>query len=583
VRRQRFFWTILVPIVFAACARSTAAPPPPKSRTLASVHLKEFEANDNPVDDPGSPGELRAIDYAKKYFESLGLQTHVQTVPLVQMIQTSASVDVHGPNGEGLVDSGANGTNFLIWAGQQKEHISLDASVVFAGYGIVAPEYHWDDYKNVNVAGKIVIVLEGSPHTGDRDDLGVLGETHYGTRFYKFAEAARHGAAAILIIHSDPETPWEVIRAEASGAVINIDENAPGVIHRASAEIEGWLSLPAAARLVGLSGLDLRDLVAEAHELAFTPVTLPGFRVRLDMQSTALRYQSHDVIAILPGRTNEYLMMAGRWNRIDPDAWTHTFTRPSSPDPAAAIAAAKAQRLADLADDDGTGAAFTMETAERLVQAHVRPLRGIAFMVTTAMKSGTVGLEYYLANPLPMYPVNKLTALLFLDRGDVTGNSQTIGKVGTDSDGALAQMTREAAIEQGRLVVIDQDVETRFYYTLGQEALTNKGVRVIYLTTRPTAGANGELPHVVTDGTDTPGERPRPADPSRDSELLAAIMLRAANATNWPARTVPPSEPTPAPQPSSPATPLPTPPTAAPTTPPVTPAPTPPESSRSTS
>lgn len=571
---------VLAAAALAACAQSTEKQPERPSHTLAATHLKVFEANDNPVDDPGSDSELRAIAYTKTYFESLGLKTYVQTVPLVQMVQKSATVEVYGPNREALVDPQSNGTNFLVWAGQQKEHISIDAQVVFAGYGIVSPEYHWDDYKNINVAGKIVMVLEGSPHTGDRDDLGVLGETHYGTRFYKFEEAARHGAAAILIIHSDTTTPWEVIRAEASGAVINIDAAAPGVNRQDHAQIEGWLSLPAAARLVGLASLDLATLVQEAHELAFTPVTLPVLRVHLDMQSTALHFQSHDVIAILPGRTNEYMMMAGRWNRIDPDAWTHTFTPPASSDPAAAIAAARAQRIADLADDDGTGAAMTMETAERLVDARAHPLRGIAFMVTTAMKSGTVGLEYYLANPLPKYPVKNLTALLFLDRGDVTGASQTIGKIGTDSDGALSQITRVAAIEQGRLVVIDQDVETRFYYTLSQDTLRSKGVRVIYLTTRPVAATGEELPQVVTDTSDDADSEnaapppPKP-DPSRDAQLLATIMLRAANATNWPARTAPvtaPSGPetTPAsiaspaasaptvPDPATPATPSPT-------------------------
>jgi hypothetical protein len=591
VRYSAVLWIVLAATAVATCARSTETRPERPSRTLASTHLKVFEANDNPVDDPGSDGELRAIAYTKKYFESLGLETHVQTVPLVQMVQKSATVEVYGPNREVLVDPQSNGTNFLIWAGQQKEHISIDAQVVFAGYGIVSPEYHWDDYKNVNVAGKIVLVLEGSPHTGDRDDLGILGETHYGTRFYKFQEAARHGAAAILIIHSDMTTPWEVIRAEASGAVINIDANARGITRQAHAQIEGWLSLPAAARLGSLASLDLPNLVQEAHELAFTPVTLPNLRVHLEMESTALHFQSHDVIAILPGRTNEYLMMAGRWNRIDPDAWTHTFTPPASSDPAAAIAAAQAQRLADLADDDGTGAAMTMETAERLVDARAKPLRSIAFMVTTAMKSGTVGLEYYLANPLPKYPVKDLTALLFLDRGDVTGASETIGKIGTDSDGAMSQITRVAAIEQGRLVMIDQDVETRFYYTLSQDTLRNKGVRVIYLTTRPVAGAGQPLPRVVTDISDAADSEdnappPDPPNPSRDAELLATIMLRAANATNWPARTEPvttpdnstetipstvtsPATPAPtAPGPETPTTPAPTvPPPNAPTLP----------------
>ena len=543
--------TGIAAVLLAACAVSNAPPPPEQSASSAGVHLAKFEADDNPIDDPGSPGEKRAMQYTEAYFKNLGLTTFVQSVPLVEMIPETTSVRLRGPKG-GVMEATGEGARFLLWHGQQKERTSLESEVVFAGYGINSPEYDRDDYKGVNVKGKIVLVLEGSPHTGERDDLGVLGATHYGTRFYKYEEGARRGAAAVLIIHSLPSPPWEVIEAEDSGSVIDIDQAAVSSVIAMRPEVEGWLSGPAAMLWFTAAGLSYEDLVTKSHELAFTPVTIPGIRVILELTSRIERRQSQDVIALLPGQTPEYLMLAGRWNRIDPDAWTHTFTPPTGVVPgtpeaiAASIASARAQKIADLSDDDGTGAAMIMETAQRLVSSGVRPLRGVAFMVTSALKSGTLGLEYYLDHPPAQMPIDKLIALIFLDRADLEGKSRRVGKIGTDSDGALSQITREAAIEQGRLVELDQDVETRFYYTLSQNALEAEGVRVIYLTTLPAEDKSNHLRHVVdVDPQHADLLPPAPPDPSRDAAFLANITTRVANATNWPPRIGPPVAPVP--------------------------------------
>jgi len=541
----------ILAVLVAGCAVSNVPPPPESSESSAGVHLARFEADDNPIDDPGSPGETRAMQYTKEYFEKLGLTTFVQSVPLVEMVPEMTSVRLRGPKG-GVMEATGQGAKFILWPGQQKPRTSLEADVVFAGYGITSPEYTRDDYKGVDVRGKVVLVLEGSPQTAGRDALGVLGRTHYGTRFYKYEEGARRGAAAVLIIHSQPSPPWEVIEAEDSGAVIDIDEASRGSSVVMRPEVEGWLSQPAATEWFTAAGLSYADLVTKSHELAFTPITIPGIRVMLELTSRIERRQSRDVIALLPGQTPEYLMLAGRWNRIDPDAWTHTFTPPVNLIPgtpeyiAASIASARAQKIADLSDDDGTGAAMIMETAQRLVASGVRPLRGIAFMVTSALKSGTLGLEYYLEHPPASLPIDKLIALTFLDRADLEGKSQRIGKIGTDSDGALSQITREAAIEQGRLVELDQDVETRFYYTLSQNALEAKGVRVIYLTTRPAEDEANQLRRVVDPDPEHALLAPAaPPDPSRDAVLLANITTRVANATNWPPRISPPARPAP--------------------------------------
>ena len=166
-------------LVATACGVSKTPPTSDHANSLAARHLQAFRTHDNPIDDPGSPGERRAIEYARTYLQSLGLRTSVQSVPLTAMIPTASTVQIHGPKGD--ITATPAGEGFIVWPGRQSEQVSLDADIVFAGYGIVSPEYQRDDYKGLDLSGKTVLVLEGSPTSGTRDDLGVLGETYYGT------------------------------------------------------------------------------------------------------------------------------------------------------------------------------------------------------------------------------------------------------------------------------------------------------------------------------------------------------------------------------------------------------------------
>jgi len=524
---------LLLVILGGGCAVSNV-PTPRGAHEITTVleHMKEFTADDNPIDDPGSPGEVKAIQYAAAYMKSLGLQTTVQSVPLTQIVPTSVQIQVRGPKGGVINKDSSSSQDFIVWPGQQIDSVSVDAPVVFAGYGIVAPEFTRDDYKTVSVKGKIVVVLEGSPHTGERDDLGDMGETYYGTRYYKFTEAARHGAVAVLIVHTDTTTPWEDIRAEQSGAVVTIDKPATAN-DDPKAQVEGWLSAPAAERLFTFVGVDHQSMYQLARELAFQPIDIPGLTVSFNISSRKSRAVSQDVIAVLPGQSSEYIVLAGRWNRIDPAAWAHLLTPKR------------------IVDDDGSGAATVMEAAAQIVRSGRKPVRTIVFMVTTALKPGIVGLRYYIDHPPAQLPVNRLAALLFLDQADMKGVNQRVGKIGDESDGALSQITREAAIERGRLVEIDPSTEKRFYYKFSQNTLADAGVRVLYLSTKPEDAGKDRVLRQVERQDDVVGvpNAPSPiaiatsADPTRDAELISTITIRVANATNWPPRMEP--KPTP--------------------------------------
>ncbi len=537
----RFLWSGAAAVLAMAVACGTTVVPPAELSDASLQHVTTFEDNDDPFDDPGSAKELRAITYAKDYLESLGLQAFIQKVPLVRMIPGPLSLGVQGPAGT-TMEVGAHDEHFVLWPGRQEERVTLEAEVVFAGYGIVSPEYHRDDYKLMDVTGKIVLVLEDSPQTGDRSDLGVLGQTYYGTRLYKATEAARRGAAGLLIIQGDPGTPWWEIQSAAAGSIIDLDGRLQDKHRSPRSAVEGWISNNAASRLLALAGHDYATAYRHAREMAFQPVALSGVRIAVDMTNEIRHYTSHDAIGVLPGSTQEYVMLAGRWNRLDPTAWAHAFGPQNAVEGEPTVPSASAVTNAnDLPDDDGSGAAVVLEAARRLTTEFPRPRRTIVFMVATALKPGIVGLEHYSEHPPETLPMEQMTALVFLDHGDPLGTSPRVGKIGVNADEALSQVAREAAVEQGRLFELDDHEEKRFYYAFGQTELGRDGVRSLYLTTRPDDDGTARRLRNLARKDRVAGLAPAAMlvptpSLSKDAALLTTLLLRVANATNWPPR-----------------------------------------------
>jgi Zn-dependent M28 family amino/carboxypeptidase len=529
LRRLRVFALLaLVAAFHAACSQPTSPLVLPDLDDRAAEHIEAFAAAEKLGDGPGSEGETMAMEYARQYFEDIGLETSVQSVPLLRMTPMSTSVQVIGPGNVSVFGSDAtDDPNYLIWSGHENEQAAVVGEIVFAGYGIVSPEYTRDDYKGVDVTGKLVLVLEGTPHTADRDDLGVLGETYYSQPFYKFIEAKRHGAAAVIIVHEDVET-WEEARRSDDGSVIDI-ETSPGAIAD-HAVVEGFLS-PAAAEVVfGSAGLDLDTLNHNARELSFQPTTLAGLRAEIEISSTIERLTSHDVIAVQRGQTPELLMLSARWNRLPFDIAT--------------------------GPGGGSGAAVVMETARRLVHMEKvarelgsetpEPRRGVVYMVSSGLAEGIVGLRYYADHPsiLPTsgsekeeLPLDKTIGHIFLDHAAPDQPSHAVGKIGSNSGRVLAHMLRSAAINQRRLVVLDQSAERRFYYSYSQSAFARRGVPTLYLTTPPD---HEYLKPLQADEQTEALAAPEGFD--LDASLLVELLTMMASTTHFP-REPPPLRP----------------------------------------
>jgi Zn-dependent M28 family amino/carboxypeptidase len=507
----------LVAALHAACSQPTFPLVLPDLDDRAAEHIEAFAAAEKLSDGPGSEGEAMAVDYARKYFEEIGLETSVQSVPLLRMTPTSTFVEVIGPDGSAVFTSDATeDPNYLIWSGHENEQAAVLAGIVFAGYGIVSPEYTRDDYKGVDVTGKLVLVLEGTPHTADRDDLGVLGETYYSRPFYKFIEAKRHGAAAVIIVHEEVET-WEEARRSDSGSLVDI-ATSPGAIAD-HAVVEGFLSPTAAGVLFGAAGLDVDILNQNARELSFQPTTLEGLQVDIKISSSIEELTSHNVIAVQRGQTPEWVMLSARWNSLPFDSAT--------------------------GPGGGSGASVVMETARRLVALDPLPMRGVVYTVSSAVAEGIVGLQYFTDHPsIPPapgsdkeeFPLDKTLGHIFLDHAVPDYPSHAVGKIGTGSGRVLAHMLRRAAIGQKRMVVLDQSADRRFYYSYSQSAFARHGVPTLYLTTPPD---NEHLTPLQAD-QQTVSAAVEVFD--LDASLLVELLTMMANTTHFP-RDPPPLRP----------------------------------------
>jgi hypothetical protein len=531
-RRPLTLVALLVTVFAAACTE--AEPFPSDSVEAARRHVTAFAAHDVDGAEPGSDGERRAIEYASQYLDSLGLATTIETIPLVSMVPTAVSVQVRGPDGA-VLDTTSSREHLIVWAGRQEAQVDIDTEVVFAGYGIVSPEYHRDDYKDVDVNGKLVLVLEGSPQTNDRDDLGVLGQTYYGTTHYKFAEAASRGAAGALIVHGDRGTLWSDLQASASGSVLEIDASVTSDDTAPRAEVHGWLARPAADRFFSAAGLDYALLATRAHELAFRPVEVTGVRVALDLTSEVVRRTSYYAMAILPGETSEYVMVSGRWNRLDPEVYTGATL------PLGAPARSTEPAGATPPVDDGSSAAVVLETA-RLAALRPRPQRGVVFLITTALKPGIVALEHFIEAPPATLAVDDMTALIVMDHADLEGTNKRVAMIGIEADEALVQIARGVALSQNRLFERDDSEHKHFYYRFSETAFAEHGIRSIYLTTQPEdAHVARTLEHAAARDAvvGLRGQGPGSASETHDAALLVTITLLVANSTNWPPRLEP--------------------------------------------
>ncbi|MBE7218211.1 MAG: M20/M25/M40 family metallo-hydrolase [Caulobacteraceae bacterium] len=420
---------------------------------------------------PGTLGEARTIAYLTARFKALHLEpggprgSWTQSVPLVR-------TRISAPPVLRVVGMGAP----IVWRQMDQAYVSTvrpvdrvaitSAPMVFVGYGVSAPERGWDDFKGVDLQGKVAVFLVNDPDFEAAPGEPVAGEfggkamTYYGRWTYKYEEAARRGAVAALIVHEAPAAGygWSTVIAP-QGEAFDV-ARAPG--DPKPLLLQGWLQRDAAVALFRRAGLDLDELKARARRADFRPVSLGAARLEASFPVAHTRVESHNVLARLPGATrpSETVMYGAHWDAYgigSPDAQGRTI-RPG-------------------ANDDGLGVAGVLEIARDFASGP-RPERSVVFAVWTAEERGLLGSETYAEHPV--YPLATTVANFTMDILETAGPSRDVVLVGAGQDSLERDLARAAAA-QGRTVTPDAHPERGLFYRADHFSLAKRGVPTLLL------------------------------------------------------------------------------------------------------
>ena len=395
---------------------------------------------------PFTAGETKSINYLKEQFSKLGLKpgngdSYFQEVPMVEIKSTPESKMVFKST-SGTVTANYL-TEFVAGTKRVQPQVNIDHSpLVFAGYGIVAPEYQWNDYAGLDVKGKTVVVMINDPGFADSTLFKGKNMTYYGRWTYKFEEAARQGAAGILIIHdTEPAAyPWSVVRSGWSKSKLQSEEKDN---NSSRAVVEGWISMDIAKMLFKLGG---------QSDALFAAARKPGFKAVDLKQTTSLTISnkikksvSYNVVAVIPGtkRPDENIIYSAHWDHLG-------VGEP-----------VKGDSIYNGAVDNATGEAALLSLAAAFQKLPQKPERSIVFVSFTAEEQGLLGSEYYAKHPV--YPVNKTVADINMDMMGLAGKTRDIVVYGYGQS-ELEDYARVSAEKQGRVIVPDPVPSSGLYY-----------------------------------------------------------------------------------------------------------------------
>ncbi len=335
----------------------------------------------------GQRGGEIAAEYIATQFAEDGLKpagdsgTYFQKVPLVGITTLPETKFEFVPKEERSPAMHLKPADeYVAYDQTQQEHSDVDAEIVYVGYGIAAPEYNWDDYKSVDVRGKVLLMLVNEPPSEDPKFFKGKALTYYGRWTYKFEEAARRGAVGVILAHRQDMAsyPWDVVRNSDSGEKSYLKLEGPGL------KVESWIPWDVAQRLAAASGMDMEKMLADARTREFHPVNL-GTKLKAHMVSRVRNFESNNVLAMLPGSDRNLKDEAVLYTAH----YDHLGIRPEM----------AGDNIYNGAADNATGCGILLELARAYSVAREHPARSIIFAAVTAEEQGLLGSEYLGKHP----------------------------------------------------------------------------------------------------------------------------------------------------------------------------------------
>ncbi|MBW0281844.1 M28 family metallopeptidase [Shewanella xiamenensis] len=459
--------------LLSACSPNSAQPDANSSAALKPVQMNEARFRDdikNLSSDefegraPTTQGEKLTLDYLSKAFAEMGLKgayqgSFLQPVPMVSYTADEAQqVTLAGLPFKYRQD-------LVLSSRHDNGGVNIEnAPLVFVGYGVNAPEYAWNDYQDLDMKGKIAVILVNDPGFARPDSGKFNGKamTYYGRWSYKFEEASRQGALGALLIHdTEPASyPWSVVENSWTGPQQDL------VLSKAEqdsrVQVEGWLTLDTATKLFEKAGLSLPTLMARAAD---SPINLPLEQTaNIAFKNKAEYANSYNVVATLAGsqQADEHILFTGHWDHIGKDD------------------SKEGDKIYNGAMDNASGIAGILEIARQLAdnakQGHGLA-RSVTFIATTGEEQGLLGSRYYAANPI--YPIDKTVAVLNLDSTNIYGKTKDFTIVGKGKS-ELENYLIDAAKQQNRIALGEKNPASGGFFRSDHFSFAKLGVPAVF-------------------------------------------------------------------------------------------------------
>jgi len=541
--RKFVFVTALLPGA-ALLLTSCAAPPKADTNaaealmtpTLVLEHIKKLSSDEFEGRAPGTRGEELSVTYISDEFRKLGLRpgnpdgTYFQRAPLAGISSTTVGGFVINGKRVGVTA----GKDFVGASHRFQENVEVkDSEVVFVGYGVVAPEYGWDDYKGLDVKGKTIVMLVNDPAVPDPADPSKLDErffrgramTYYGRWTYKYEIATAKGAAAAIIIHETGPAgyPFDVVTGSWSGENFDLqsEDNNMGRI-----AVEGWVSLDKAKEIFTAAGLKFDDMKKAATKKDFKPVPLKG-RVSFTVKNQLRKIESRNVVAKVEGSDpklkDEYAIYSAHWDHLGRDTTL------------------QGDQIFNGAIDNASGTGALIELARSFAALKPAPKRSVLFVALTAEEQGLLGAQWYASHPL--YPLNKTLANINMDGMNQWGKTSDIVVIGLGNS-TLDDTLAAAAKEQNRTLVPDAEPEKGFYYRSDHFEFAKKGVPSLYIEPgtryigKPDTFSQEKRDQYTAHDYHKPSDEIKPdwdlSGAVEDMKLLFRVGYRVAEGEKWP-------------------------------------------------
>jgi hypothetical protein len=442
-------------------------------KALAKINADSLKARIRFISDdktagrePGSKGSLIALQYISNQMQQIGLKPGMGDTSYYQhfnLVKVDVGKDLTlSFKGQHKDLNPSYYDDYIVFPGQQKEKISIrDADLVFAGYGIQAPEFNWDDFRDTDVRGKFILIMNNDPDTGNPEFFGGKARLYYGRWDYKYEQAARMGAAGAIIIHTTESAayPWSVVQTSWTGSQYQLAQDSTSGL-----ACKAWVTENVAGQLAEMAGYKLADLQHQAQKPGFKPIPL-GIKVNCTMEAGFTETTGTNVLGILPGS--------------DPELSKQAVIITAHHDHLGIGKVINGDSIYNGAIDNAAGVASILTLADAFAGMKKVPRRTLVFISIEGEESGLIGSWYYAHHPT--FPPEAIAANINLDFANVWGRTRDVVSVGYGTSGIDAVVDKYAG-EQGRTVKPDLEPERGMFYRSDQFNFAKIGVPVLYLS-----------------------------------------------------------------------------------------------------